>query len=359
MKKNISIMILIMLTLVFIIPFKVNAAVIDLSKYTSEDLVTTFNIEGITNYDLTKYNTPNNKRVNIYIFRGDGCLNCKNLYTNYIANSLLSSHGDKIKIISYEVKNNKINYGLLDAAKTLINEHALSYATPVIFIGDKTFSWQDQAAIENAINTLYNSSNRYDILEELSGKKVFTDNITNITLTSSTGLDKNYTLKVREVDNKNIELQEGYNYIASYDISIYNGNVIVPLNNGSYTIRIPVNTKYDEYKVGYIKDGKIQENFKATYNNNSIEFTTTHLSEYVVYGINTPKPDVDQNINQSQPTEDSELNVNSNNISKTNKKVANEENPQTFDKIQLYVILLGLGITTLIGSTILLKKKEN
>ncbi len=129
MKKNISIMILIMLTLVFIIPFKVDAAVIDLSKYTSEDLVTTFNIEGITNYDLTKYNTPNNKRVNIYIFRGDGCLNCKNLYTNYIANSLLSSHGDKIKIISYEVKNNKINYGLLDAAKTLINEHALSYAT--------------------------------------------------------------------------------------------------------------------------------------------------------------------------------------------------------------------------------------
>lgn len=375
MKKILSVMTLIILISIFIIPLRVKAAVIDLSKYKSEDLVTTFNIEGITNYDLTKYNLSNDKRVNIYIFRGDGCINCKNLYTYYIANKLLASHGDKIRIISYEVKNNKLNYGLLNEAKTLINEQASSYATPIMFIGNKTFSGdlvvnnatQQQAKIENAIDDLYNSSNRYDIIEELAGKNVFTDNTTNITLTSATRLDKNYILKVSEVDNKGVVANEGDMYIVSYDISVYNGNVVVPLSNGSFKIRIPVNTKFDNYKVAYVKDGKIQEEFKATYNNNCVEFTTTHLSEYVVYGSNNKKPDVDQDVNLNpDPDENLDVtpdlnkkpNVTLDNNNTTNKNGLSEKNPQTFDMIQVYVILLGLACTTLIVSIILLRKKN-
>ena len=365
MRRNISIIILIILISIFIIPTKVKSAVIDLSKYTSEDLVTTFNKEGITSYDLTKYNIKNDKRINIYIFRGDGCQYCKNLYTSYIATKLLASHGDKIKITSYEVRNNTLNYNLLDKAKTLLNEQAGSYATPTMFIGNKTFSGdlvitdaaQKQTEIENAIDALYNSNNRYDIIEELAGKNVFADNTNNITLTSNTRLDKNYTLKVNKVDNANIKAEEGYEYIVSYDITMYNGTTVVPLNNGSYKIRIPINAKYDKYKVGYIKDGKIQENFVATYNNNYIEFTTTHLSEYAVYGANNKTPDSNQNGNQNTNTNQNG-NINKNNTTNTNKNTVNEKNPQTLDTIQTYITILALGSITLITSIIILKKKR-
>ncbi len=362
MRKNISIfLVLIVLILAFIIPSKVNAAVLDLSKYISEDLVTTFKHEGVTNYDLTKYNKNNDKRVNIYVFRKDGCLNCKNLYTNFIATKLLASHGDKIRITSYEVFNNAINYSLLDKAKTLLNEYDPNgYATPIVFIGDKTFSGADalqkETEIQNAIDTLYNSNNRYDILEELGGKNVFTDNGKNVTLTSNTRLDKNYTLKVSEVDNKSIKIEDGFEYIVSYDISMYNGTVVVPLSNGSFKIRIPITAVYDKYKVGYVKDGKIQEDFVATFNNNYIEFTTTHLSEYVVYGANNKTPDANQDVNKNPDvSQNSNVNSNKNN---TIKNTVGEHNPQTLDTIQIYVLILVLATISLIVSIILLKNKK-
>ena len=101
MKKKISIISIIIIVCIFTISCNVHATGVDLSRCTSEDLVTTFKTEGITNYDLTKYNTNNEKRINIYVFRGNGCINCKNFYQYYVANKLLASHGDKIKIISY------------------------------------------------------------------------------------------------------------------------------------------------------------------------------------------------------------------------------------------------------------------
>ncbi len=417
MKKKVSVIVLILLVSIFVNPFKVQAADIDISNCTSEDLVTTFKIEGITNYDVTKYNKKNDRRINIYVFRGDGCRNCENFYEYYVANKLLASHGDKIKIISYEVRNNPQNFRLLNAAKTLLNEQANTYATPTVFIGNKTFSGdlvvnnatQKQAEMETAINALYNSNNRYDIIEELTCKNVFSDNTTNITLTSAKKLDKNYVLKVNKVDYQNLKLEETYNYIVGYDISMYNGNVVVPLRNGSYKIRIPISAKYLAYKVGYVKDGKIQEELKATYQNGFIEFTTTHLSEYVVYGTNTIKPETNpdskpdskpntnpdtkpetkpdnnqgakpetkpdnnqgvkpetkpvenENINQNiNSNENQDANTNQKEEANTvkNQETEKEQNPKTLDGIQIYIILLGLGVSSLIGSLILFRKKE-
>lgn len=409
MKKKISAIILILLVFM-IIPFQVQAAEIDISNCTSEDLITTFKVEGITDYDVTKYNKKNDKRINIYVFRGDGCRNCENFYKYYVAKKLLASHGDKIKIISYEVRNNPQNFRLLNAAKTLLNEQSNTYATPTVFIGNKTFSGdlvvnnaeQKQAEMETAINALYNSNNRYDIIEELTCKNAFTDNTANITLTSAKKLDKHYVLKTNKVDYQNLKLEETYNYIVGYDISMYNGNVVVPLSNGSFKIRIPISAKYLTYKVGYVKDGKIQEEFKATYDNGFVEFTTTHLSEYVVYGTNTPKPDskpdtdpnpkpdanpdskpdvnpdlkpdtkpdnnqnvkpdtkpvVNENVNQNTDT-----NTNTNQKEETNNTIKSQEtekeqNPKTFDGIQIYIILLGLGCSSLVGSLVLYKKKR-
>lgn len=371
MKKTINIIFLIILITAFILPSKVYSAVLDLDKYTSENLVDTFAKEGVTNPNLTKYNQPNSKRVNIYIFRKDGCVNCKNLYTYYLANKLLDSHGDKIKITTYEIGTNTINLELLSAAKTLLNEQAAFYSTPTIFIGNKTFSGdlassdpsvpQKQAQIEQAIDNLYNSSNRYDILEELAGKKTFTDSSANITLISDTRLDKKYTLKATVVDNKNVVFGENYHYLTSYDISMYDeNNIVVPLTSGSYKIRIPINANYDSYKVGYIKDGKIQEELNATYINNYIEFTTTHLSEYAIYGINHKKPDENSNVDKIENSNVSQdQSDESSQKIKATKENRNEPNPQTFDNLSLYIILLGLGIITSIGSCFILRKKEN
>ena len=204
---------------------------------------------------------------------------------------------------------------------------------------------------------------------------------------------------------------------------MYNGNVVVPLSNGSFKIRIPIQANYNTYKVAYVKDGKIQENFKATYSNGFIEFTTTHLSEYVVYGTNNvttnpkpeekpdtsnpstkpeekpdtsnpstkpeekpdisnpstkpeEKPDIsnpsskpEQKPNNGQNTEQgidestvsTEQNQNTNTDVKDtvrNKEAENQQNPKTLDGIQFYVILLGLGCVTLIGSVILFKRKR-
>lgn len=415
MKKKVSVIVLILLVSILVNPFKVQAADIDIANCTSEDLVTTFKIEGITNYDVTKYNKKNDKRINVYVFRGDGCRNCKNFYEYYVANKLLASHGDKIKIISYEVKNNPQNFRLLNAAKTLLNEQSNAYATPTVFIGNKTFSGdlvvnnatQKQAEMETAINALYNSSNRYDIIEELTCKNVFSDNTTNITLTSAKKLDKNYVLKVKKVDYQNLKLENAYHYMVGYDISMYKGNVVVPLSNGSYKITIPISDKYLAYKVGYVKDGKIQEELKATYQNGCIEFTTTHLSEYVVYGTNTTKPETNPdskpdskpntnpdtkpetkpdskpNINpdtkpetkpdnnqevkpETKPVENENINetINSNVNQKEeantvkNQETEKEQNPKTLDGIQIYIILLGLGVSSLIGSLILFRKKR-
>lgn len=363
MKKKLSIIVFIILLFIFTISFKVHAAEVDLSQCVKENLETTFQTEGITNYDLTKYNKANDKRINIYVFRKNGCQNCKNFYEFYVANKLLNSHGDKIKIITYEVTNSE-NSKLLSSAKALLNQQAATYKTPTIFIGNKTFEGdlvvqdgaQKQAEIEAAIDSLYNSSNRYDIIEELFGKNVFTDNSANITLTSDKKLDKNYTLKVSEVDNKNLRLEDGYEYIISYDISMYNGSNIVPLSNGSYKIKIPVNVKYNTYKVGYVKDGKIQEDFKATYNNGNIEFTTSHLSEYVIYGTNNTNTDVNQNTNL-ETDKDETKKGSTKKIVKT-KYVENEKNPKTFDAIHVYVVLLIIGCSTLTGSFILSKKKR-
>lgn len=400
MKKKISIISIIIIVCIFTISCNVHATGVDLSRCTSEDLVTTFKTEGITNYDLTKYNINNEKRINIYVFRGNGCINCKNFYQYYVANKLLASHGDKIKIISYEVKNNTENFRLLNTAKTLLNQQASTYATPTVFIGNKTFSGdlvannnatQKQAEIEDAINALYNSSNRYDIIEEIAGKNVFADNSANVTLTSAEKLDKNYILKVSEVDHKNLKLEDGYDYIVAYDISMYNGNVVVPLNNGSFKIKIPIKAKYDTYKVGYVKDGKIQEILKATYNNGFVEFTTTHLSEYVVYGTTSTnidtkpdakpdtKPDTKPGSNQdttpdtkpstnnpdSNMNQNTNLNINKEDTTNTSEskvtKMGNMEsikNPQTFDGIETYVLLLAVGCSMLIGSLIILCKKK-
>ncbi len=362
MKKNISIIIL--MFSILMIPFNVYAG-LDTSLYKSENLEEVFTAEKIVAdvANLAKYNTANDKRVDIYVFRLDGCVNCYNFY-EYVANKLLASHGDKIRITSYELKNEPVNNNLLEAAKKLLNE--TSNITPIVFVGDKTFSGafssaDKQKQLEDIINNLYNSNDRYDILEELRGERIFTDTTNKITLTSARSLNENYVLKADLIDCTNVNLELGYEYITAYDISMYHNSTKILLNNGVYKIKIPINVQYDKYKVGYVENGQIKESFEATNSNGYVEFTTTHLSEYVVYGMNytnpnpNPKPDTKPSTNP-----DILSNIDGNNqenVDKTStigktvsnpKNIVNIKNPKTLDTVEIYTILLVVGGITFI-----------
>lgn len=336
MKKSIYLIGLAILISIFMVPTSALAENLDLSKYHSETLQEAFQKENIT-FDFSTYQETDDM-VPVYLFRLDGCGNCKG-FLNFVANDLLVNHKEKFKIVSYEMRNDPVNIGLRTIVQNYLGESV--DVTPYIVIGDKTFSGfidsTKQAEIKNAIVDLYNSTDKYDVFEDMQdNKKVFSD--AGITFTSKKGIDKTYTLKAVAVDKSNVKLANDYQYLTAYDITMYNGTTIVPMSNGSFEIKIPVSTKYDMYKVGYIKNGNVDEVLEATYDNGFVVFTTTHLSEYAVYGMN--HKDIDASIT-----------TNNNNI-------VSEKNPNTFDNIQFYEILLGLGILSFTGSLLVLKKKR-
>lgn len=336
-RKNVFFVLLFMVA-ALITPSKVAASGLDLSKYTSESLSDAFTEEAITGVDYGNY-TDSGDKVVIYLFRGKGCGNCIN-FLNYVKDTLIPKYGDKFKVVSYKVAESGVinnNFNLLDKTASFLNEQSSngSYTTPYIVIGDQSFSGaidsQKKAQIEAAIQ----SDTRYNVLDEMvkgttnvEDNKVFTDG--GITFTTNRAISSNHTLKVSNINAQNVRLGD-FNYISAYDISMYHGGAIVPLSNGSFHIKIPVSTKYDIYKVAYIKNGAVVEELDATYENGFVSFTTTHLSEYAIYGKN-------------------------NNISDS--AIAGEKNPETLDSIQFYLVSFILGCITLLGSTVFYKKKR-
>ncbi len=97
-----------------------------------------------------------------------------------------------------------------------------------------------------------------------------------------------YELKAIKVEKTEKEIEKmvvpGFNYLTTYDLSVLKDGKVVKMVNGSYKISIPVENLYDTYKVAYIDGGKVVEELDATYENGHVVFTTTHLSEYAVYG---------------------------------------------------------------------------
>ncbi len=337
MKNKTITIVVIMLISIIMFPLTVKAKELDLTIYTSETLQETFTKENITG-DLTNYQDTEDKAT-IYIFRKDGCLNCKNFY-KYIANTLLVNYADKIRVISYEVGNNQLNNSLRIKVQSFLREEA--NVTPYIVIGEKTFSGyindSKQREIETAIINLYNSPNKYDVLKDMKdNKKEFSDLNSGIIINSLKALNKNHILKAT-ITNRNEAIDE-FDNIISYDIKVMDDqNNIVPLTNGNFTINIPINKKYDIYKVISINsNGTTSEINNVEYKDGCVVFNTNSLSEYIIYGKN----------------------ITENNSSTTVNNSTNEKNPNTLDSIQAYIIVLIIGSIILISSTIILKKKTN
>lgn len=138
---------------------------------------------------------------------------------------------------------------------------------------------------------------------------------------------KAVTTKLTEAykDNKKVA---GLKLINLYEINIVDGNdVVVPMEDGKYTISIPVAEdlrNFKNYKVIYVnEDGEIQETIDAKLVNGKVVFTTTHLSTYGVIGYNNPTM-----------------------------------NPETSDNIVTYAVILCTSIFAL-GSAVALRKRYN
>lgn len=138
---------------------------------------------------------------------------------------------------------------------------------------------------------------------------------------------KTVTDKLTEAykDNKKVA---GLKLINLYEINIVDGNdVVVPMEDGKYTISIPVAEdlrNFKNYKVIYVNnDGEIQETIDAKLVNGKVVFTTTHLSTYGVIGYNNPTT-----------------------------------NPETSDNIVTYAVILCASIFAL-GSAVALRKRYN
>ena len=139
-----------------------------------------------------------------------------------------------------------------------------------------------------------------------------------------------YKLIVTEImDEKELSsiqetLKSNEKLLKLYDINIVDGNgEIVKLENGSYLIKIKMTEdlkKYDNYSVVYIDEsGKVAETLKAKIDGEYITFTTTHLSSYGVVGL------------------------------------SDVENPQTYDSIITYLVIMISAILGIVGVATYLK----
>ena len=164
MKKKI---ILISLIALLMYPLN-NINALSKKDYTSKDLEATLTEENIE-HDLSNYK-DNNKKITIYMFRGNGCGYCKQFLT--FLNSIVDEYGQYFKLESYEVWSNKKNQELLDKVSAALEVNVSG--VPFIIIGDKTFSGYSSRydeQIKSSIKDLYESKEKFDVFEEIERKE--------------------------------------------------------------------------------------------------------------------------------------------------------------------------------------------
>ena len=154
--------IVLVIIMLFCIPFVLNA---DDYNYVSMGLEDSFKAENIT-YDLGDYKS-NDGKVNIYLFRGQGCAHCKH-FLQFVSDTLVKEYGDYFNLVSYETWHNDDNNHLMEEVKKELSVE--SPGVPFIVIGDKFFVGYGEArneAIINLIKSEYENSERVDLVRNI------------------------------------------------------------------------------------------------------------------------------------------------------------------------------------------------
>jgi len=105
------------------------------------------------------------KKVNLYLFRGEGCPHCAEAEEWF--DSIKGKYGDYFKVVDYEVLNDEDNAKLMEKVAKLRNEDVSG--VPYIIIGDKSWNGFDESYEDEMIKqikSVYSQdvSKRYDIM---------------------------------------------------------------------------------------------------------------------------------------------------------------------------------------------------
>ena len=106
-------------------------------------------------------------KVNFYIFWGDGCIHCEDLYT-YLA-SMQSDFSQHVDFYSFEIWNNENNGKIEDYMLTQLGEQAGDRSTPTFIIGDKVFHGFNESTKQQIVDTINDKYEHQDQIKDLSG----------------------------------------------------------------------------------------------------------------------------------------------------------------------------------------------
>lgn len=102
------------------------------------------------------------KKINIYVFWGDGCPHCEELYT--FLNNLDKKYKSYFNIYSFEVWNDEENNEFMNKIANKLNEE--TSGVPYMVIGKQTFSGYSSSMdkkIKKAILDEYNNNGKNDV----------------------------------------------------------------------------------------------------------------------------------------------------------------------------------------------------
>lgn len=121
--------------------------------------------ENNTTSDTETTVSNDDKKVNLYLFRGEGCPHCAEAEEWF--DSIKGKYGDYFKVVDYEVWNDEDNAKLMEKVAKLRNEDVSG--VPYIIIGDKSWNGFDESYEDEMIDqikSVYSQdvSKRYDIM---------------------------------------------------------------------------------------------------------------------------------------------------------------------------------------------------
>lgn len=124
------------------------------------------------NIDLSNYK-EDEKKVNIYLFWGNGCPHCKD-FLEFVSSELVPNYSDYFNFTGYEVWKNKANSSLMNKVADAFEVSKENRGVPFIVIGEEHFVGYGERLNDTIINVLkneYAKSSRRDIVDEvLTGK---------------------------------------------------------------------------------------------------------------------------------------------------------------------------------------------
>lgn len=119
-------------------------------------------------------NVSAKEKINVYIFRGEGCPHCEEALKFF--DSIEEEYGQYYSLKQYEVWNDQDNATLMNKVASELNEEASG--VPYIVIGKKTFSgyatsYDDQ--IKSAIKNAYDSDSYKDVVKSVQSNTSTTE----------------------------------------------------------------------------------------------------------------------------------------------------------------------------------------